>query len=160
MIASYTWAQDAMRFGSLMNTPSKSLILERVIQDLADMHQVDPIVLSKKVVDYNVHDWYADDSTMGAFALFGPGQFRSLYPAVTQPVGGLLHFAGEATSVHHAWVVGAFNSAYRAVYEVLFHEGFNDLIEVMQKKWPQPEEFNPVVTHGQIGIGQRMSRKL
>ncbi|KAF7971825.1 hypothetical protein HWV62_19829 [Athelia sp. TMB] len=149
MIASYTWAQDAMRLGSLMDTPSESLILERVIQDLADMHQVNPTILGKKVLDYNVHDWYADDASMGAFALFGPGQFRSLYPAVTQPVGGLLHFAGEATSVHHA-----------TVYEILYHEGFNDLIDVMQKKWPQPEEFNPVVTHTQIGIGQRMLRKI
>jgi hypothetical protein len=38
----------------------------------------------------------------GAFALFGPGQFSNLYPEVTKPVGGLLHFAGEAASVHHA----------------------------------------------------------
>ena len=39
---------------------------------------------------------------LGAFALFGPGQFSNLYPEVTKPVGGLLHFAGEAASVHHA----------------------------------------------------------
>jgi hypothetical protein len=38
----------------------------------------------------------------GAFALFGPGNFSALYPQVTQPVGGVFHFAGEATSVHHA----------------------------------------------------------
>lgn len=39
---------------------------------------------------------------LGAFALFGPGQFNNLYPHVTKPVGGVLHFAGEAASVHHA----------------------------------------------------------
>ena len=36
--------------------------------------------------------------------MFGPSQFATLFPLVTQPVGGKLHFAGEATSVHHAYV--------------------------------------------------------
>ena len=40
----------------------------------------------------------------GAFAFFGPSQFATLYPFVTQPVDGILHFSGEATSVHHAYV--------------------------------------------------------
>ena len=41
----------------------------------------------------------------GAFALFGPSQFSTLFPLVVQPVKGILHFAGEATSVHHAYVL-------------------------------------------------------
>jgi len=32
---------------------------------------------------------------------------------------GRLHFAGEALSVRHAWVVGALDSAWRAVHEYL-----------------------------------------
>jgi len=36
--------------------------------------------------------------------VFGPSQFSNLWPLVMVPVGGVLHFAGEATSVHHAYV--------------------------------------------------------
>jgi monoamine oxidase len=39
----------------------------------------------------------------GAYAAFGPGQFKNLYPRVTQPAcEGTLHFIGEATSAEHA----------------------------------------------------------
>jgi monoamine oxidase len=55
----------------------------------------------------------------GAFALFTTGQFKNLYPNVTESVGGRLHFAGEATSVHHAWIVGSLNSAMRCVEEIV-----------------------------------------
>ena len=33
--------------------------------------------------------------------MFHPGLFSNLYPEVTKPVGGILHFVGEAASVHH-----------------------------------------------------------
>ena len=119
MIASYTWAEDAMRIGSLANSPSELLVVAGIIKDLADMHQMDHDVLANLVEDYKIHEWSADDTIMGQSqcykifiikrltcysgggASFGPSQFRSLYPEITRPVGGLLHFAGEATSVHH-----------------------------------------------------------
>jgi monoamine oxidase len=44
-----------------------------------------------------------------------------MYCHVTQPILGMFHFAGEATSVHHAWVVGSLNSAYRSVLEIVSH---------------------------------------
>ena len=64
---------------------------------------------------------YADEnlSVLGAFAMFGPGQFQSLYKHVTIPAAHALHFAGEATSVHHAWVEGALSSAFRSVAEIV-----------------------------------------
>ena len=51
--------------------------------------------------------------------MFGPGQFQSLYKHVTIPAAHALHFAGEATSVHHAWVEGALSSAFRSVAEIV-----------------------------------------
>jgi monoamine oxidase len=55
-----------------------------------------------------------------AFALFAAGQFNSLFnDAIAPAMDDRLHFTGEATSVHHAWVVGALNSAYRTVVEIL-----------------------------------------
>ncbi|KAF7349913.1 Amine oxidase [Mycena venus] len=52
-----------------------------------------------------------------------------MYRQVTQPILGMFYFAGEATSVHHAWVVGSLNSAYRSVLEILIHEGNLTMIE-------------------------------
>lgn len=55
----------------------------------------------------------------GAFALFGPSQFRVMYPEITKPLHGVLHFAGEACSVYHAWVVGALDSAYNSLLQIV-----------------------------------------
>ena len=41
-----------------------------------------------------------DDFSSGAFALFGPGQFRSLYPHLVRPAAdSRFHIVGEASSV-------------------------------------------------------------
>lgn len=61
---------------------------------------------------------------VGAFAFFGPGQFGPMYTEVTQPAADhMLFFAGEATSTTHAWVVGALDSAVRAVYQIVRNLG-------------------------------------
>jgi hypothetical protein len=57
--------------------------------------------------------------SVGAFAYFGPGQFQHLYPFITGSDGKYL-MCGEAASAHHAWVVGALESATRAMYQFLF----------------------------------------
>jgi len=159
IIVSYTWAQDALRLGALTQgkgSEAETHMLQTIIKDLADMHQVDYDVLWNLMQDYKVHDWYADQYSGGAFALFGPGQFKNLYPEVTKPVGGLLHFAGEAASVHHAWVVGAFISAYRTVHEILLHEGWLDLVKKMEDIWGLPDEIDPNLLEQQVALGQQM----
>ncbi|KAG9125255.1 hypothetical protein FRC07_008382, partial [Ceratobasidium sp. 392] len=140
MIVSYTWAQDAFRLGSLAQgkgSNAETALIAGILKDLTDMHNIaEPNYLRGLMLNYHVFDWYGHESSMGklayinacAFALFGPGQFKNLYPLVTKPVYGRLHFAGEATSVHHAWIVGALNSAYRSLFEILELEGQKDLI--------------------------------
>lgn len=54
----------------------------------------------------------------GAFAYFGPQQFSNLYNDVTVSDGRYI-IIGEATSAHHAWLVGAPESAVRGVYQFL-----------------------------------------
>ena len=77
------------------------------------------------MLDYYAYDWYGSPETVGAFALFGPGQFSQFYPEVTKPAsGGNLHFAGEAASKHHAWVSGALESARRCVDEIRCHQNY------------------------------------
>lgn len=92
--------------------------LEICLRDLESLHG--PIVRDQEIVDSYSYSWYQDEYTQGAFALFGPAQFSTHFQGcVEEAEDGRLHFAGEATSVHHAWVVGALNSAHRTVAEIL-----------------------------------------
>lgn len=127
MIASYNWSQDASRFGALMKGPSseeeKSLI-KTIITDIAEMHGKTYEELKLLYVDHFAWNWQNCPYTRGCFALFNPGQFYEMFTAITRPAGaGFFHFAGEATSVHHAWISGALASAYRSVAEILMMEG-------------------------------------
>lgn len=88
--------------------------------------------------EHFVMDWNSEEYAQGAFALFGPSQFSELWPHIVEPAAdGLLHFAGEATSYHHAWIVGALDSAYRAVWEILSHEESNSEEECDKEKFRQ-----------------------
>lgn len=133
IIVSYTWCQDALRMGSsLQGTTVSQHMLDAILKDLTDMHQIgDPSYLRSLMISHHAWDWYSSEYSTGAFAMFGPGQFRTLYPHVTQPAFGRLHFAGEATSVHYAWVVGAVNSAFRCLSQVLMVHGREDLIAIL-----------------------------
>ena len=83
--------------------------------------------------------WFWDNhANGGAFALFKPGQFKSLYPTLLTPeFNGSLHFAGECCSVHHGWIVGALDSAYNAVLNILKQAGAHDKIKQMETTWGQ-----------------------
>ncbi|KAK7678543.1 hypothetical protein QCA50_018415 [Cerrena zonata] len=148
LLASYTWAQDARRFGSLaqgQNTAADKDLLKITLNNLEKLHRI-PQSKFGKVVDHKTHAWYNDRYSRGAFALFGPGQFgpandkTSLFASIKAPAAdGRFHIAGEATSVHHAWVLGALNSAWRAVYNVLLKQR-PDKIPLLIKNWGIPDE--------------------
>ncbi|KAG8732220.1 hypothetical protein FRC12_019387 [Ceratobasidium sp. 428] len=169
MIVSYTWAQDAFRLGSMAQgkgSPAEKALIAGILKDLADMHKItDATYLPGLMKDYHVYNWYGHEFSMGAFALFGPGQFENLYPLVTQPVYGRLHFAGEATSVHHAWVVGALNSAYRSLAEILEVEGQGDLVDKYLRAEGSPfvnagtDEVSKKNVNRQVRLGQHLINK-
>ena len=76
--------------------------------------------LSEQYVTHHAYDWYADNTMSGAFAYFGPGQFSNMWPHIMKPNAfGQLYLIGEAASAHHAWIVGALESAVRGVYYLL-----------------------------------------
>jgi hypothetical protein len=105
-------------------TEQENSLIKLVITDIAIMHGKTYQELQAMYVDHFAWDWQNDQYTRGAFALFNPGQFCEMFPAITRAAGaGFLHFAGEATSVHHAWISGALASAYRSVAEILMMEG-------------------------------------
>lgn len=131
---------------------SKSLIVDMVLNNLADIHgiprgKMEEVMGPLDHVQSKVVAWYNEPNARGAFALFGPGQFGqtdkngfSLFASLKAPAAnGRLHIAGEATSIHHAWVVGALNSAWRAVYTACWDP---KLRKELGDKWPVPMEEN------------------
>jgi hypothetical protein len=131
----YCWAEDAQRLGALTDE-------ERINECLKGIQYLYP--------DTNIYDYFAgyDDgrttktwfwdqqSGGGAFALFAPEQFNNLYPVLLTPeFDGCLNIAGEACSVHHGWIVGALDSAYNAVNNILLQIGDPAKIKQMRDTW-------------------------
>ncbi|OCH90038.1 amine oxidase [Obba rivulosa] len=151
LLASYTWAQDARRLGGLcqpQDTPSGEQLLELTLDNLEKLHGL-PRSRFGPVLGFHAHSWETDPYARGAFALFGPTQFgrpgdsQSLFASMKAPAaGGLFHIAGEATSVHHAWVLGSLNSAWRAVYNALI--GRPEERKKLIENWDIPDEETEV----------------
>ncbi|KAG8992707.1 hypothetical protein FRB94_013459 [Tulasnella sp. JGI-2019a] len=145
LIASYNFSQDASRLGAFSSDRTKdSLLLRTVLDDLAVIHNVNRQWLGNEVVDWFPHAWYHDQYTAGAFAHFGPGQFGNTdkegFSLQSPAAGGRLHFAGEATSIHHGWVLGSLNLAWRAVHNAVMYD--QTLVEKLIEEWGTPDEFN------------------
>jgi monoamine oxidase len=109
MLASYTWGEDAQRWGSL--SPD-----DRIIQALEDVSRIHPQAPEEFEVGASKM-WHDDEYAGGAFALFDPQQQTLLYDAICAPEGRI-HFAGEHASLAHAWIQGAIESGVRAASEI------------------------------------------
>ncbi|MBA4179160.1 MAG: amine oxidase [Anaerolinea sp.] len=109
LLASYTWAEDAQRWGSL--SPG-----DRIVQAIENVSQIHPQIREEFEVGASKM-WHDDEFAGGAFALFEPGQQTSLYQHIVAPEGRF-HFAGEHASLGHAWIQGAIESGLRAALEV------------------------------------------
>ncbi len=131
----YCWAEDARRMGALSDE-------ERINECLKGIEYLYPDGdVYKNFAGYDdgrtTKTWYWDQHAGGgAFALFAPGQFKYIYPTLLTPeFDGCLNFAGECCSVHHGWIVGALDSAYNAVYNILKQSGADEKIEQMKATW-------------------------
>lgn len=109
VLASYTWSEDAQRWGSLSAS-------DRISQALENLSRIHPEALDTFEVGASKM-WHDDEFAGGAFALFDPGQQTLLHDLIMQPEGRV-HFAGEHTSLCHAWIQGAIESGLRAASEV------------------------------------------
>ncbi|KAF4980211.1 hypothetical protein FZEAL_3722 [Fusarium zealandicum] len=127
LLCSYTWGQDAQRIGALCSpdTPENEDQLKRtMLHDLALLHANKECpykdllkLLNEQYMDHHSWDWYRDQHMSGAFAYFGPGQFSNMWQEIIKPNAfGQLYLIGEASSSHHAWIVGALESVIRAIY--------------------------------------------
>jgi monoamine oxidase len=133
LMVSYSWAQDATRMGSLI--PDYSAVQPTVDDQVVTLCLQNLVTLFKDssatatppptyemlrdmYITHHAWAWTHDPYTTGAFALFGRGQFANVYPAMQTPqCGGKFYMCGEATSVHHAWISGALDSAYMSALQ-------------------------------------------
>ncbi|KAF8429584.1 hypothetical protein EV426DRAFT_527250 [Tirmania nivea] len=133
LMVSYTWAQDATRIDALdqgsdfrtRTYPEERELIDLLLRDLANLHGAKEKDLRDLYMDHYAHNWFEDPNANSAFALYGAGQFSNMYPSISRPAAynDRLYLIGEATSVHHAWVVGALNSAWRGIYDMLIAAG-------------------------------------
>ncbi|KAI0856814.1 hypothetical protein F4860DRAFT_518476 [Xylaria cubensis] len=133
---------DADRVGSLVDNPNKDELVQLVLHNLAQLHTPHGMTYDRLqelyTVTYKAYSWSHDPTTAGAFALFGPDQFSNFYPYLSRPAAySKLHIAGEAASAHHAWVAGALDSAYNAVYRFLLRFKLWDAIGTLEKRTGQ-----------------------
>lgn len=154
MIVSYTWGQDASRQGAYLNphdtagqAPAQpgafSRLVEQTLADLAELHNVTVGFLQEQYEDAHAYDWYQSEHSLGAFAKFAPGQYSTVMPYLLTPVaGGHMHFGGEALSSGHAWIIGAVNSAYRNVVEVLATEQLGEKLNALVDMWGLIDELD------------------
>ncbi|HVE48891.1 MAG TPA: flavin monoamine oxidase family protein [Casimicrobiaceae bacterium] len=109
VLASYTWSEDAQRWGSL---PAEERI-DQALEDLAAIHPQAPYEYEAGASKM----WHDDPYAGGAFALFEPGQQGLLHSHIISPEGRV-HFAGEHASLAHAWIQGAIESGLRAAGDI------------------------------------------
>ncbi|KAF2803940.1 uncharacterized protein BDZ99DRAFT_511735 [Mytilinidion resinicola] len=162
LLCSYTWAQDAQRIGTLISNPTNSKheteLKELLLNDLALLHSTPDTYkalraeLEELYDDHHAWDWYNDPNMSGAFAYFGPGQFSNMWPEIIQQ-NGWLFLVGEAASAHHAWIVGALESAIRGVYQMLDalllqnpeYEPYRDAMKLLQDPYIEDDlPFGPL----------------
>ncbi|MER8086044.1 flavin monoamine oxidase family protein [Streptomyces sp. NPDC058316] len=111
VLASYSWADDALKWDSLDDD-------ERYPHALGGVQDV----YGQRVeVFYTgvgaTQSWMRDPYAYGEASVLLPGQHTELFADV-RSVEGPLHFAGCHTSVKPAWIEGALESAVRSALEV------------------------------------------
>jgi monoamine oxidase len=111
VLASYSWGEDALRWDSLTPEERCSFALDQ----LAQLHGEG---IRQWYVGGTSKSWMQDPFACGEAAIFAPGQFESILPYIIEPEGGVVHFAGEHTSLKHAWIEGAIESGVRTALEV------------------------------------------
>jgi monoamine oxidase len=111
VLASYSWADDAARWDSMDDDQRYAFAL----RGLVSIH-------GERIVHFwtgkgATQSWMRNPYAFGEAAVFTPGQLTQFHLDIPTPEGPV-HFAGEHTSLKHAWVEGALESAVRAALEV------------------------------------------
>ncbi|TPG36201.1 flavin monoamine oxidase family protein [Flavobacterium pectinovorum] len=134
VLASYCWSDEASRWDSMDDDDRYFYALK----NLAIMHSDDEkeqqriiglAVITSSIKDYKnkggkligaaTQSWMRDPYAYGEAAIFNPGQLQLLQRhIISTEWKGKAHFAGEHTSLKHAWIEGAIESGIRTALEV------------------------------------------
>jgi len=110
VLASYTWADEALTWDGLSNEDRVQYALRNLAEIYGDQ------VYSEFVVGTSF-SWVDNPYSTGALATFETGQEHELFPHIATPEGRV-HFAGEHTTLTHGWMQGAIESGIRVALEV------------------------------------------
>jgi monoamine oxidase len=111
VLASYSWADDAARWDSLDDDERYAYALRGLVAIHGE--RILPFYTGKGATQ----SWMRNPYAFGEAAVFTPWQLTQFHLDIPTQEGPL-HFAGEHTSLKHAWVEGALESAVRAALEV------------------------------------------
>ena len=139
--------------------------MQLVLKNLVEMFDNPAITynfLASQVDDDHAFEWANDPYTVGAFALFGPGQFSNLYPSLRQSLSGSknrIMLCGEAASAHHAWISGALYSAATSLHTFLEDNGMTARAAILKALWfggsidEMPDEMEEDIMHAIVQLG-------
>lgn len=111
LLASYSWADDALKWDSFDDE-------ERYPRALGGVQDV----YGQRIEVFytgagRTQSWMRDPYAYGEASVLLPGQHTELFPDIPT-AEGRLHFAGCHTSIKPAWIEGALESAVRTALEV------------------------------------------
>jgi monoamine oxidase len=111
VLASYCWADDAARWDSM----PKAERYVYALRNLQALHgrRIEVFFTGRGATQ----SWARDPYAFGEAAIYTAHQMTSFHLDVSRPEGPV-HFAGEHTSLKHAWIEGALESAVRAALAV------------------------------------------
>ncbi|MFI1368726.1 flavin monoamine oxidase family protein [Streptomyces griseochromogenes] len=111
VLASYSWSDDAARWDSMPKA-------ERYLYALRNLQAVHGRRIEVFFTGRGAtQSWARDPYAFGEAAIYTAHQMTSFHLDVSRPEGPV-HFAGEHTSLKHAWIEGALESAVRAALAV------------------------------------------
>jgi monoamine oxidase len=110
VLASYTWADEALIWNGLSND-------DRIQYALKNLAQIYGNQIYSEFVTGTSYSWVDNPYATGALATFEPGRESELFPYIPTPEGKV-HFAGEHTTLTQGWMQGAIESGIRVAYEV------------------------------------------
>lgn len=111
VLASYTWADDAARWDSMDDDERYAYALRGMVA-----------VHGERILQFfsgrgATQSWMRNPYAFGEAAVFTPWQLTQFHLEIPTAEGPV-HFAGEHTSLKHAWIEGSLESAVRAAVEV------------------------------------------